>query len=137
MRRIASSRLMGFNGSESSSCHTSAGSRSSNGLRKLTGAPVTSKLGFGGCSDIEGEESGFDMSQSHEERAHLRVKADERKYFGVTRKTTGRQPYRARVVLHLGDAFHANTPLLVWARLASAASPATLFMRIPLSCTRL
>ncbi|MFD2785401.1 hypothetical protein [Hymenobacter rubripertinctus] len=48
MRRIASSRLMSFNGSASSSRHTLAGSRSSNRLRKLTGAPVAGK--FNGSS---------------------------------------------------------------------------------------
>lgn len=50
MRRIASSRLIGGPASSNNSRHTSAGSRSSNGLRKLTGAgvPVAGEFGFGG-----------------------------------------------------------------------------------------
>ena len=53
MRRIASSRLIDGPAFSSTSRHTSAGSRSSNGLRKLTGAPVAGEFGFGGKSNIK------------------------------------------------------------------------------------
>jgi len=109
MRRIASSRLMGGPTFSSSSRHTSAGSRSSNGLRKLAGAPVTGKFGFCGESDIEGEELIFDICQSYEQGAYFRVEADEGKYFRVARKASRWQPDGPRIVLHLWNALHFDT----------------------------
>ena len=112
MRRTASSRLMGFIGSDSSSFHTSSGSRSSNGLRKLTGAPVAGNFGFCGFSDIEGEELVFNIRQSYEKRKYICIEPDEGKDFRVTGKTTGGQPNRPWIMLHLRNALHPNTPRL-------------------------
>ena len=112
MRRIASSRLIGCNGSANSSFHTSSGSRSSNGLRKLTGAPVAGKFGFGGKSDIEGEELAFDICQSYKKRSHFGIVPNEEKYFRVASDATGRQPDGAWIMLYFGRTFHADTSSL-------------------------
>ncbi len=112
MRRIASSRLIGFKGSASNSCHTSSGSRSSNGLRKLTGTPVTGKFGFGGKPDIKGEELAFDISQSYEERTHSCIEPNESKYLRMAGKYSGGQPDCAWIMLNFSNTLHSNARLL-------------------------